>query len=223
MTAKEIFELRKNKQVDKAYEAARQLFATDKSPYASSAMFWTAVDKLKQCTEEGNNNEAAIILKALERLFPNVPDHDGWVKSAFERCQRLITNAHNKKNGYNEIAEHSQTGIWGEEVAEDYLRQKGFIIMERNWHSGHRDIDIIARKDEYIVFIEVKTRRNTLFSSPEQAVDWRKRRNLRLSINHYIKYYKVTAPIRFDIVTVVGELGLPHPTITHFEDIDIMR
>ena len=223
MTAKEIFELRKNKRVKEAYEAARQLYASDKSPYASSAMFWTAVDKLKQCLEEGNNDEAAKILKALERLFPNVPDHDGWVKSAFERCERLITNSHNKKNGYNEIAEHSQMGIWGEEVAADYLQQKGFIILERDWHSGHRDLDIIARKDEFIVFVEVKTRRNIEFSTPEQAVDWQKRRNLRFAINHYIKFRRIADPIRFDIVTVVGEMGLPHPIITHFEDVEIMR
>ena len=59
MTAKEIFELRKNKRVHEAYEAARQLYASDKSPYASSAMFWTAVDKPKQWLVEGNNDEAA--------------------------------------------------------------------------------------------------------------------------------------------------------------------
>ena len=125
--------------------------------------------------------------------------------------------------GYNEIAEHSQMGIWGEDVAADYLREKGFIILERDWHSGHRDLDIIARKDEFIVFVEVKTRRNTVFSTPEQAVDWQKRRNLRFAINHYIKFRRIADPIRFDIVTVVGEMGLPLPAITHFEDVDIMR
>ena len=44
MTAKEVFELRKQERIEEAYEAARQLFAVDKSPQASSAMFWTAVD-----------------------------------------------------------------------------------------------------------------------------------------------------------------------------------
>ena len=124
---------------------------------------------------------------------------------------------------YDEISEHSQMGIWGEEVAAEYLQDQGYIILERDWHSDHRDIDIIARQDEVVVFVEVKTRRNTDFGSPERAVDWKKRRNLRYAINHYMSYQKIDSPTRFDIITVVGTLGTPHPTVNHLEDIDIMK
>jgi len=223
MTTTEIFELRKQGLTEQAYEAARQLYAVDKGPRASSAMFWTAIDMLKFCLNEGRIEEANKIYLALERLLPNVRDRDGWVRPAFERCERLLKKKHTKKAGFDEISEHSQMGIWGEEVAVNYLRNLGYIILERDWHSGHRDIDIIARHDDTIVFVEVKTRHNTDFGTPEQAVDWRKRRNLRHAINHYVKYKKIDYSIRFDIITVVGTLGTPNPIINHMEDVYIMR
>jgi uncharacterized protein (TIGR00252 family) len=223
MTAKEVFELRKQGRTEAAYTAARQLYAADKSPYASSAMFWTAFDMFKFCIDEGRIEEANKIFMALERLLPNVPDHDDWVKKAFERCGQLLKKKHTRKAGYDEISEHSQMGIWGEEVAAEYLQDQGYIILERDWHSDHRDIDIIARQDEVVVFVEVKTRRNTDFGSPERAVDWKKRCNLRYAINHYMSYQKIDSPTRFDIITVVGTLGTPHPTVNHLEDIDIMK
>jgi len=223
MNAKDIFELRKQGRAEEAYEAARQLYASDKSPYAASAIFWTAVDILKVRVDEGEIDEANKILMALDRLLPSVPDRDGWVQKAYERCERLLSKTHTEKAVYNEISEHSQMGVWGENVAAAYLRDNGYVILERDWHSGHRDIDIVARKDEFVVFVEVKTRRNTDFGDPEQAVDWKKRRNLRYAINHYVKYRKIDNPIRFDIITVVGMLGSANPTINHIEDVDIMR
>lgn len=222
MTINEIFDLRKSGHTVEAYEAARRQYATDKGPRAASAMFWTAVDMLRLCTDEGRTTEATGILKALERLLPNVPDQEGWVKSAYERCEQLLRKQHTRKNGYDETSEHTQMGIWGEETAAVYLSNKGYIILERNWHSGHRDLDIVASKDGTLVFVEVKTRRNAVFTSPEQAVDWQKLRHLRQAITHYINYRKTDTPIRFDIITVVGQLGQPHPIITHFEDVDML-
>lgn len=234
MTVKEVFELRRQGRTEEAYEAARRLYATDKGPQASSAMFWTAVDMLRVRAEEGRIEEATKILMALQRLLPNVPDRsatkgddcqdatEGWVRNAFERCEQLLKKKHTKKAGFGELSEHSQTGIWGEEVAADYLRGQGYVILERDWHSGHRDIDIIARQDDTIVFVEVKTRRNTDYMQPEQAVDWKKRRNLRHAIANYMSYRKTDLPTRFDIITVVGTLGTPHPVINHIEDVYIM-
>jgi Holliday junction resolvase-like predicted endonuclease len=221
MTADSIFELRKNKQTVEAYEAARQLYATDKSPAAVRAMFWTAVDMVRYDIEEERLEDASKIMKALERLLPNVPDKEGWAKESFERCQQKLETAEDKVTRRNN-AEHNQMGAWGEAVAVEYLREKGYVIIDRDWHSGHRDIDIIALHDEMVVFVEVKTRRDTIFHTPEEAVDYRKMNNLRRAINHYVKYRKIDNPIRFDIITVVGSLGCPHPIINHIEDVNMM-
>ena len=118
---------------------------------------------------------------------------------------------------------HTETGRWGEEVAVAYLRGKGYVILERDWHSGHRDIDIIACQEDVLVFVEVKTRSNTDFNTPEQAVDYAKKRNLRNAINHYIKARKTDKPYRFDIITVVGAPGCTEPVINHMEDVDIIE
>jgi len=118
-------------------------------------------------------------------------------------------------------AEHIQIGIWGEDLSEVYLRSKGYIIIERDWHSDHRDIDIIARQNDTIVFVEVKTRRNADFIAPEQAVDYAKMRNLKFAINHYGKLHKINNRIRFDIITIVGQPDAGEPTINHIEDVNL--
>ena len=102
------------------------------------------------------------------------------------------------------MAAHNDLGTWGEVVAADYLRKKGYTILEQDWKSGHRDIDLIAIDGNTVVFIEVKTRRNRVFGEPEDAVNYMKLRNLRTAINHYIKYKRLNNDIRFDVVSVIG-------------------
>lgn len=115
------------------------------------------------------------------------------------------------------MAEHNELGQWGEQVAADYLRAKGYTIVENDWHSGHRDIDIVAIDGTTMVFVEVKTRRNRLFADPEMAVDYRKIQNLRRAANHYVKYRRVDLDLRFDVITVVGTVG-SQPEINHIVD-----
>ena len=77
------------------------------------------------------------------------------------------------------MASHNELGKWGEETATIYLRQKGYTILERDWKSGHRDIDIIATINNTIVFIEVKTRKFNSLTSPIEAVNYQKLKNLK--------------------------------------------
>ena len=114
-------------------------------------------------------------------------------------------------------------GVWGEELAAAYLREKGYVILERDWHSKHRDIDIIAQDGDTIVFVEVKTRRSRDFADPLQAVNSDKKYNLRLAINHYIHYRKIEKQWRFDVITIVGELDSSIPDITHIKDFNIIE
>jgi uncharacterized protein (TIGR00252 family) len=111
-------------------------------------------------------------------------------------------------------------GTWGEDMASAYLREKGYVILERNWHSKHRDIDIIAQKDDVVVFVEVKTRHSQDFSSPAEAVNFKKQKNLLLSINSYLKYKNIEQSWRFDVIAIVGTVGQEY-VIEHIEDFQL--
>jgi len=187
MTISDVFALRRQGRVEEAYEAARQIYAADKSPQAAAAMYLSALDMRQLLLDDGQTVEADKIGKALERLLTLTP-------------------------------EHLLTGVWGENVAADYLCEKGYLLMERDWHSNHRDIDVIARQGDCIVFVEVKTRRNRDYADPLQAVDYQKLRNLRYAINHYLHYRQFNNPWRFDVITIVGHVGCDNPEINHIED-----
>ena len=116
------------------------------------------------------------------------------------------------------MAVHNELGTWGEEMAASFLQQKGYVIIERDWKSGHKDIDIIALHNNTLVFVEVKTRRNRVFGEPEEAIDYMKLRNLRAAINHYVKYRRINLPVRLDAITIVGTPESGVPEITHIED-----
>lgn len=115
------------------------------------------------------------------------------------------------------MAEHNDFGKWGEEKAAEYLERKGYTVVERNWKIGHRDLDIVALDSNALVIVEVKTRRNTIFMEPEQAVDRKKIYSLMLATNAFVKEHSIDLPIRFDIVTVVGTSD-ENCQINHIED-----
>ena len=121
-----------------------------------------------------------------------------------------------------QMAAHNELGKWGEDLAVAYLQGKGYTIIERDWKSGRRDIDIIA-KDETgaIVFVEVKTRRNRMFSEPEEAIDYRKMQSLQQAINHYVKFRRINGEVRFDIISIVGTIG-SEPEINHIKDVSLI-
>ena len=105
------------------------------------------------------------------------------------------------------MAAHNELGQWGENLAAEYLRSKGYVIIDRDWRSGHRDLDIIAEDGDVVVFVEVKTRRNNLFGEPEEAIDFRK--------NHIRK------EIRFDIIAVTGTPETK-PDIRHIQNVALL-
>ena len=104
------------------------------------------------------------------------------------------------------MAAHNELGKWGEEMAAEYLQQKGYRIIERDWRSGARDIDIIAQAPDLstLVFVEVKTRKSEVLMRAADAVNPTKARNIALSANNYVKMSHVDALLRFDIITIVG-------------------
>lgn len=81
---------------------------------------------------------------------------------------------------------------------------KGFAILHYNWRSGHKEIDIIAKERDTLVFVEVKSRSSELYGNAEQAVDDKKIRLLLSAAQTYILKYGIDLKYRFDIITVIG-------------------
>lgn len=103
------------------------------------------------------------------------------------------------------MAEHNILGQTGENAAADYLEAKGYRLLHRNWRSGKKELDMVALKDGELVVVEVKTRRDTDFALPQDAVDNKKIRRIVSAADHYIKRFEIDLPVRFDIISVVGQ------------------
>ncbi len=114
------------------------------------------------------------------------------------------------------MAEHNEFGKSGEDFAVEYLQEKGYAILNRNWRSGHKEIDIVAQWEDYMVFVEVKTRRNRTYGRPSDSVTEPKMRRLALAADAYVRCYRIDMPVRFDILTVEGVF--PHVSVQHIED-----
>ena len=95
-------------------------------------------------------------------------------------------------------------GRVGEEIAARWLRRRGWRVVAERFRSGRRDVDLIVEREGTIAFVEVKTRRDTVFGDPIEAVSWRKRRELiRSAMVWADRYGPRGAAYRFDVVGVV--------------------
>lgn len=94
-------------------------------------------------------------------------------------------------------------GRQGEEEAARFLRTRGFAILDRNVRSRLGEIDLVARDDQTLVFVEVKTRRESEGDSPEAAVTPGKRRRLGRLAQQYLKLKRLgEVRCRFDVVAI---------------------
>jgi len=114
------------------------------------------------------------------------------------------------------MAEHNELGNLGEERAQAYLRNKGYQILQINWHAGKLELDIVAKKDDWLIVVEVKTRSTETFEHPEEAITIRKIRNIINATHEYILKFDWKGETRFDVISVI-----PHGQdffIDHIED-----
>lgn len=115
------------------------------------------------------------------------------------------------------MAAHNELGKKGEELAAAHLLAEGYAIRHRNWRCAHKELDIVAEKDGLLVVVEVKTRTDTRFGLPEEAVSDGKIRRIVSSADAYLRKYGIDMPVRFDLITVVaGEAG--EPVLRHILD-----
>lgn len=115
------------------------------------------------------------------------------------------------------MAAHNELGSRGEDLAAKYMEEHGFIVLDRNWHHGHRELDLVVRDSRQLVIVEVKTRSSEAFGRPEEAVGSRKIRSIVSSADSYMKLHQIDLPVRFDIITVIADSRLGD-RIEHIED-----
>lgn len=94
------------------------------------------------------------------------------------------------------------TGNKGEDMAEDYLKARGYIILNRNWRFKHWEVDIIASKGKFLHFIEVKTRSSSAYGKPEDSISKSKMDNLLNAAEEYQYLNPQWKFIQFDVLAI---------------------
>ncbi len=110
-------------------------------------------------------------------------------------------------------------GQWGENSAVNYLSTCGYTILECNVHTPHGEIDIVARQEELLIFVEVKTRTSSSFAYPEESITLRKQFHMLSAAEHYLREHPDSCDTwQFDVISVEGKPN-GNPVITHFENV----
>ena len=103
------------------------------------------------------------------------------------------------------MAEHNDLGKLGEEIAVEFLQKNGYEILETNWTFQKAEIDIIAKKENTLAIIEVKTRSSLDFGLPQDFVKPKKIQLLVKAVNEYVISNDIDIEVRFDIIAVHKE------------------
>jgi putative endonuclease len=103
------------------------------------------------------------------------------------------------------MANHNDFGKKAEDLAVEFLRKNGYIILVRNFRFQKAEIDIIAERDHQIVIVEVKARSTDAFMLPQEAVTKTKIKSIVSAANHYMEEFDKHQEVRFDIITVLPD------------------
>lgn len=113
--------------------------------------------------------------------------------------------------------EKKKKGLFGEGLAASFLQQSGFSIVNKNWRFKKGELDIIAKKNDLIVFAEVKTRSATAFQNRDAAVGIKQRKSILRTAHHFLEQFQQPVQhIRFDIFYLF-DFGAG-VKLEHFED-----
>lgn len=102
----------------------------------------------------------------------------------------------------------NELGAWGEEKAARFLTERGFTVVARNFRCAYGELDIVAEDEQYLVFAEVRLRKNSRFGTPEETVDHRKQQKLRLAAEAYLQQHPTVKQPRFDVVALYAKDGM---------------
>jgi putative endonuclease len=114
------------------------------------------------------------------------------------------------------VKHNQRIGRWGEEVAAEYLTQRGCEVIARNARTPYGEIDILAKQGEIVIFVEVKTRTSNKMGLPEESITPRKRQHMLDAAEHYAAEHEIDH-WQIDVISVEGKPG-NEPKITYFEN-----
>ena len=111
-------------------------------------------------------------------------------------------------------------GAWGEALAAQYLRKKGYKLVAAGYRCRFGEIDLIVRDRRFLVFVEVKLRKSDSFAKAYEYVDRRKQDRIRVTASHYLSENPAELQPRFDVIEIYASdgTGTDRPEIYHMED-----
>jgi len=110
-----------------------------------------------------------------------------------------------------------QLGVWGEKLAADYLKNKGYKIIDKNFQTREGEIDIICEKENSIIFVEVKLRTNKIFGYPEESVTAKKIDRLIATAQTYLRKNNLDCDWQIDVISILYQKNCLN--INHLYDI----
>ena len=118
------------------------------------------------------------------------------------------------------MARNNLAGAWGEALAAEYLRKKHYKIEAARYYSRFGEIDLIARNRQYLVFVEVKLRKNGDFALAREYVNRAKQDRIRMTASIYLSQHPTMLQPRFDVIEIYAAEGMDTvcPEIFHVED-----
>ena len=118
------------------------------------------------------------------------------------------------------MGRNNLAGAWGELQAAKYLQKKKYKLIASGYRSRFGEIDLIVADKEYLVFVEVKTRKSAAYAEAKEFVNYHKQNRLRATAQMYLSQYPTSLQPRFDVIEVYAPEGVDtqKPIINHLEN-----
>ena len=117
------------------------------------------------------------------------------------------------------MGRNNLAGAWGEALAAEFLRKKKYTLIDRGYSCRFGEIDLIVANKKYLVFVEVKLRKNADFAKAGEFVDYFKQKKIRTTASLYLSQNPTKLQPRFDVIEIYAPQGVAttDPQINHIE------
>ena len=117
------------------------------------------------------------------------------------------------------MSEHNEVGKIGEDTARKFLEESGYKIIEQNYKTKYSEIDLVAKKGDELVFVEVRTKIGENFGTPEDTLQNKKLSKVRFNALSYAAFKKWDGPIKIDAICIVLKPNYELMRLNHYENI----